>query len=236
MTYSRYAVAFCAVLCWPLAASATDAPQGRASVAGDRLPATASAIERLRVFFQGARAIQADFQQTLTDSKGREVQQASGMLVMQRPGKFRWDYKTPYHQVIASDGKEITIYDKDLEQATIKPLSHVLGSTPAALLSGDQPLEENFNITQARPRDGLDWVELTPKQSDSGFERIRLGFNQSDLRAMEMLDSFGQITELRFTNLTYDAAPDPSRFVFTPPVGTDILRESAPENSPAHQK
>lgn len=194
-----------------------------------------SVTERLQAFFQGARTIQADFKQTLQDGKGQVVQRANGSLLMQRPGKFRWDYKTPYHQIIVSDGKEITIYDEDLEQATIKPLSQVLGNTPASLLSGNQPLEYSFSIAQAASKEGLDWVELTPKQPDSGFERIRLGFGKSDLQTMEMHDSFGQLTVLHFSNLKYDTAPDPSRFAFVPPAGTDILREAAA--SPAtHQK
>lgn len=236
LSFSRHAVVLCAALCCPLTAAADVAQQAPAGGTEGRAPVTASVVERLHDFFQSARAVQADFQQTLADDKGRKVQQASGTLVMQRPGKFRWDYQTPYHQIIVSDGSEITIYDEDLQQATIKPLSRVLGSTPAALLSGSQPLEENFSIAQTPSRGGLDWVELIPKHPDSGFERIRLGFNQSDLRAMEMLDGFGQTTDLRFANLKYDSAPDPSLFAFTPPAGTDILREAAPANSPPHQK
>ena len=237
MLFTRYTVVFCAAFFALPIALATELPQGGAqpsSAVSEKTPPVSSVTQRLQVFFQGARAIQADFQQTLMDGKGRVVQQASGMLLMQHPGKFRWDYKTPYHQIIASDGKQITIYDEDLEQATIKPLERVLGSTPASLLSGDQPLEENFKIMQAVPKDSLDWVDLTPIQPDSGFERIRLGFDGNDLSAMEMHDSFGQLTVLSFSNLKYEAAPDLSRFVFVPPAGTDILRETA-ASPPAHQ-
>lgn len=241
MVLSRCTGFICALLCVPLIAAATESAPASATAqtatrsGADATPAL-SVIERLHIFFQGARAIQADFQQTLQDGKGQVVQRASGSLLMQRPGKFRWDYKTPYHQIIVSDGKEITIYDEDLEQATIKPLSQALGGTPASLLSGNRPLEESFSIAQAGSGGGLDWVALTPKQPDSGFERIRLSFGKSDLQAMEMHDSFGQITVLSFSNLKYDTAPDPSRFVFVPPAGTDILRETAAASPPAHQK
>lgn len=240
MVFPRCTGLFCALLCVPLIAAGTEsAPASATAQAATRSGADTTPVlsvtERLQIFFQGARTIQADFKQTLQDGKGQVVQRASGSLLMQRPGKFRWDYKTPYRQIIASDGKEITIYDEDLEQATIKPLGHALGGTPASLLSGNQPLEESFSIAQAESRNSLDWVELTPKQPDSGFERIRLGFGKSDLQAMEMHDSFGQLTVLNFSNLKYDAAPDPSRFVFVPPAGTDILRETAASPS-AHQK
>lgn len=183
-------------------------------------------IDRLHDFFKSTRAIQADFRQSLMDARGAKVQEASGTLVMQRPGKFRWDYQRPYHQLIVADGKAITIYDEDLQQATIKVMSGVIGSTPALLLSGAQPLEASFNIAAAVPREGLEWVELTPKQPDSGFERIRLGFDRNDLQAMEMLDSFGQTTSLRFSNIKHNVTPPPGAFAFTPPAGTDIVRET----------
>ena len=160
------------------------------------------------------------------DSKGNKVREASGTLVMQRPGKFRWDYQRPYHQLIVADGKEITIYDEDLQQATIKAMTGMIGGTPASLLSGAQPLEDNFNIAEAAPKEGLEWVELTPKLPDSGFELIRLGFDRNDLQVMEMLDSFGQTTWLRFSNMKHNIRPVPGSFVFTPPAGTDIVRET----------
>ncbi|MDO9372394.1 MAG: outer membrane lipoprotein chaperone LolA [Gammaproteobacteria bacterium] len=209
------------MLCWPLSAQA-GGTQGRDSDAG-----AVSAIERLHVFFKNTRVIQADFQQSLMDARGNRVQEASGTLVMQRPGKFRWDYQKPYHQLIVADGKEITIYDEDLQQATIKAMTGVIGSTPASLLSGAQPLEANFNISEAAPKEGLEWVELTPKLPDSGFEHIRLGFHRDDLQVMEMLDSFGQTTSLRFTHMKYNIKPAPGSFAFTPPAGTDIVRETA---------
>lgn len=185
----------------------------------------ASAVERLRIFFSNTRWIYADFQQSLVDSKGNKVQEASGTLVMQRPGKFRWSYLKPHRQLIIADGNEITIYDEDLQQATIKSMAGLIGSTPASLLSGTQPIDANFEIEEAVPKAGLVWVELTPKQKDSGFERIRLGFNRSDLQAMEMEDSFGQTTYLRFTNMKHNIKPASGVFIFTPPVGTDVVRE-----------
>ena len=226
MTLNRLIIALGITLAVPLSAQADGGAQGRASAVEDRTPGAISAIERMHVFFKNTRVIQADFQQSLMDAKGNKVQEASGTLVMQRPGKFRWDYQRPYHQIIVADGTEITIYDEDLQQATIRSMTGVIGSTPASLLSGAQPIEANFDITEAAPKAGLEWVELTPKLSDSGFELIRLGFNRSDLQAMEMLDSFGQTSSLRFSNMKHNIKPAPGLFVFTPPAGTDMVRET----------
>lgn len=181
------------------------------------------AIERLHQFFDETGTLQADFQQTISDDKANTVQEASGTLILRRPGKFRWTYVKPYKQLIVADGKKIWIYDEDLEQVTVKPLDATLGSTPVALLSGSGLPEDNFKVTEIDPKDGLDWLELIPKAKDSSFESIRLGFGAHDLEVMELVDAFGQTTRLRFTNLQHDPEVNPNQFTFTPPPGADVI-------------
>lgn len=181
------------------------------------------ASERLDDFFANVKALQADFHQTLLDGNGSMVKEASGVLVMQRPGKFRWDYLLPYKQLIVADGKKIWVYDSELEQVTVKPMDTALGSTPALLLSGDQPLEESFTITDLGPNEGLEWVELLPKTPDGSFERVRLAFDETSLRRMELVDNFGQLTALEFKKIQRNVDPDPALFSFVPPDGVDII-------------
>ncbi len=184
------------------------------------------ASERLDDFFANVKTLQADFHQTLIDDKGHTVKEANGVLVMQRPGKFRWDYLQPYKQLIVADGKKIWVYDSELEQVTVKPMDAALGSTPALLLSGTKPLQENFIITELGPSDGLEWVELSPKVPDSSFERVRLAFDKTNLQRMELVDNFGQLTWLEFKKLERNVHPDPKLFVFSPPVGVDIIGDT----------
>ena len=145
--------------------------------------------------------------------------------MMQRPGKFRWDYLEPYKQLIVSDGSKIWIYDTELEQVTVKPIESGLSDTPALLLSGDKPLDQAFVITDLGENGGLEWVELMPKVSDTSFERVRLGFGKDDLQGMELVDNFGQTTRLDFTNLKRNPAVEQSLFAFTPPPGVDVIGE-----------
>lgn len=184
--------------------------------------------ERLEGFFNNIQTMQADFQQTLVDEQGNVVQEASGTFALQRPGKFRWDYAMPFEQLIVADGKKVWIYDVELEQVTVKPLQAALGSTPAALLSGSQPLEDNFTITERGTQDGLQWIELQPKAeaTDSSFESIRMAFDSGDLRVMQLLDSFGQTTYMRFSDLQSNPDIDPSLFEFIPPEGVDVIGET----------
>ena len=187
--------------------------------------AHAGGVERLKAFIAGARTAEADFTQTVADRSGRVTQEASGKMAFARPGKFRWDYRAPYEQVIVGDGDKLWLYDADLEQVTVKPLGEVVAGTPAALLAGDDAIEKYFILKNAGEGGGLEWLEATPKTRDTTFERIRMGFKGDALVQMELFDFFGQRTTLRLSNLARNPAIAPSRFRFTPPRGADIIGE-----------
>ena len=199
------------------------------------LAAQAGGIDRLHHFLETAKTLRADFTQTVTarnDAHGRRPQESSGVMIFSRPGKFRWQIDKPYSQLLVGDGKQVWIYDPELRQVTVKKMDAALGSTPAALLAGGDDgkggkstLEKNFTLHEAGERDGLTWVEARPKNSDSGFERLQLGFSGNTLKAMELFDNFGQTTRLRFSNLEHNPALDPSLLRFTPPEGADVIRE-----------
>lgn len=186
-------------------------------------PALADARARLDAFVEGTKSLKAQFTQTVTDAKGRKTQEASGSLFLSRPGKFRWVYSKPYAQLIVGDGKKLWIYDEDLDQVTVRKLDQAIGESPAALLAGSNDLDKLFNLKDAGSRDGLEWLEATPKGKEGSFERVRMGFRGNDLAAMELEDNFGQTTVLRFSNLERNPALGSSLFRFTPPKGTDVI-------------
>jgi chaperone LolA len=193
-------------------------------------------LERLDGFFKNRDAVLADFEQTLMDEKNRELKQMHGTLILQRPGKFRWDYATPHRQLIIADGKRFWLYDADLEQVTVRAMDATLGATPAVLLSGERPLQESFVITELGVRggeewQGLEWVGLTPKAEDAGFTRLWLGFDEKELRAMELTDNFGQTTLIKFSNVRRETRVDPALFTFTPPPGVDVIGETGATRS-----
>ncbi len=187
--------------------------------------AHAGGIDRLKGFIAGARTAEADFTQTVTDRAGRVSQQASGKMAFARPGKFRWDYSAPYEQVIVSDGVKLWLYDKDLEQVSVKPLADAIAGTPAALLAGDNAIEKYFTLKDAPDADGLEWLEATPKNRDTTFERIRMGFRGDALVQMDLFDFFGQRTTLKLARLVRNPAIPAARFAFTPPKGADVIGE-----------
>ncbi|HEY0663762.1 MAG TPA: outer membrane lipoprotein chaperone LolA [Thiobacillaceae bacterium] len=187
--------------------------------------AHAGGVERLKAFIAGAKTAEADFTQTVTDRNGRVTQQASGKMAFARPGKFRWDYRAPYEQIIVGDGVKLWLYDTDLDQVTVKPLGEVVSGTPAALLAGDNAIEKYFILRNAGESGGLEWLDATPRNKDTTFERIRMGFKGDTLVQMELHDHFGQRTTLKLLNLVRNPAIAPARFRFTPPKGADVIGE-----------
>lgn len=189
------------------------------------LPAHADAIQRLHDFAQETKTLSGSFSQTVFDKSGRKTQETTGELYFSRPGKFRWVYRKPYEQIIVGDGKKIWIYDADLEQVTVKKLDQSIGESPAALLAGNNDLDTHFNLKDGGSQNGLEWLEATPKHSEGTFERVRLGFRQSNLVAMELQDNFGQKTVLNFSKMKNNPSLSGSLFRFKPPKGADILGE-----------
>ncbi|MBI3068535.1 MAG: outer membrane lipoprotein carrier protein LolA, partial [Betaproteobacteria bacterium] len=143
----------------------------------------------------------------------------------QRPGKFRWEYEKPYEQVIVGDGTRLWIYDKDLNQVTVRKLEQAIGGSPAALLAGSSEIEKNYTLTSIGIQEGLDRVEAAPRTQDTAFEKVRLGFGAAGLEAMELRDQFGQITVIRFSGLERNPRLSPELFRFVPPKGADVISE-----------
>lgn len=186
-------------------------------------PVLADAVQLLHEFARDTRTLSGAFSQTVYDGKGRKTQESAGELFFFRPGRFRWVYRKPYEQLIVGDGKKIWIYDADLEQVTVKKLDQSIGESPAALLAGSNDIDKYFNLRDGGSRDGLTWLEATPKGREGTFELVRLGFSDGNLAAMELKDNFGQRTYLKFTGIRNNPPLNPELFRFKAPPGADIL-------------
>ena len=186
-------------------------------------PVSAASIDRFQSFVRGTQSAKADFEQKVYDRNKKLVQESRGTFSFVRPGKFRWAFSKPYAQLIVGDGEKVWVHDSDLNQVTVRKLTHALGATPAALISGSADVEKSFEFTDSGESEGLQWLDARPKEKDAGFERIRMGFGAAGIDAMELVDQFGQTTRLRFTNFERNPRLDPATFRFTPPKGADLL-------------
>ena len=185
----------------------------------------AADVEALKTLLNQTTTAKARFAQVVLDKNRKILQQSSGTMEFARPGRFRWEYQKPYQQTIVGDGQRLWIYDKDLNQVTVRKLDRALGASPAALLAGSNEVEKNYALKAAGTEGGLDWLDAIPRTQDTAFERIRLGLSNSGLEAMELRDQFGQTTIIKFSDLQRNVKLSPDSFKFTPPQGADVISE-----------
>lgn len=193
--------------------------------------AQAAAQTPLDNYLAQLKTLRTEFSQEVTDSKGRQVQNAAGKLTIVRPGKFRWEL-TPgggaSPQLMVADGKNLWFYDRDLEQVSVKPASSALTATPAGLLSGEGDVRQWFTVTAAGRRDGLDWVKVVPRQGDADIREAQLAFDQRDLRRMVLKDKLGQTVRLDFLKSERNPAVADADVKFSPPAGADVIGTPTP--------
>jgi len=175
-------------------------------------------------YFSSLDNFQAAFSQSVIDSGGEQIQNSSGQVWIQRPGRFRWAYQVPYSQLIVADGKQLWTYDEDLEQATVKAIDEALSSTPAMLLSGFRPLSEVVTWAEDPGNDAYRWYRLAPKEADAAVEQVRIGFDkQGELALIEVQDDFGNHTRISFSDVKRNIKLGTGLFKLELPEGTDII-------------
>lgn len=189
----------------------------------DDAEASAAGMTRVQSYLDSLHSLRAGFQQDLFDADSQPVQHSSGTLRLLRPGQFRWDYAAPFEQSIVADGEHLWIYDADLEQVTVRKLDRSLASTPAMLLSGEGRLREGYDYQSSFEADGVAWIELVPRMPDTDFRLVRLGFADQQLVVMDLVDSLGQTTRIRFHDIDDNPELDPGVFRFAPPEGADVI-------------
>ena len=177
----------------------------------------------LEKFLGKTQTLEANFQQTLRTHEGEVLQQTEGTFYLNRPGKFRWNYKTPYEQVIVSDGERIWIYDVDLEQVTVQKHSVGLPSSPMALLQDSAKLHQSFNVSPLDEHDGVYRLKLESKSRESDFTEIVVGVDAKGLRFMQLHDQFEQVTDIVFSNIITNVKLAKEIFQFKPPEGVDVF-------------
>lgn len=180
---------------------------------------------RLTQLLDKSKTISANFSQLTLDGTGTQLQETTGQMAVQRPGQFYWHTDAPQEQVVVSDGKNVTLWDPDLEQATIKKLDQRLTETPALLLSGDvSKISQSFDITSKEQGEVMDFV-LKPKTKDTLFDSLRLSFRRGLVNDMQLIDSVGQRTNILFTGVKANEQIPASKFKFDVPKGADVIKE-----------
>lgn len=189
--------------------------------------AEAAALEQFKSFVASTKAAKGEFTQRqvkMMDGSAKVSNVSSGSFTFARPGKFIWTYVKPYEQLLQADGDKLYIFDKDLNQVTVRKLGDALASSPAAILFGSNDLDKNFTLADGGTRDGLEWLNATPKAKDTSFEQISIGLRNGVPEAMELRDTFGQTSVLAFKNFEKIPVLPAQQFKFVVPQGADVFK------------
>jgi outer membrane lipoprotein carrier protein len=200
---------------------------------GASLPATGLAedrdgLELVRKFISEVKTMSARFEQKLVDADDQVIETSTGTMEIARPGRFRWTYNEPYEQILVADGRNVWNYDVDLAQVTVKPQQDLLGHTPALLLGGSENVLDDFDHEGTVTDRGTVWIRLRPKDSDSGFTRVELGFDNDELRRMIFIDTLEQSTLVALFDVVLNEPIAEERFAFSPPPDADLVGTPVP--------
>lgn len=199
-----------------------------------------SGAEQLRQFVRNSKTAEGEFlQQQLRAPKANEpqdkglkvVRQTQGRFLFQRPGRFIWDTQKPYEQKLIADGKQLIMWDKDLNQATFRPAGQALATTPAAILFGETSLDQHFDLVESEDRLGMKWVALVPKKipntkngNDLPYTKISVGMTNGLPKALELIDGLGSVVLVTLDKIQLNVSLPANRFTFVPPAGAEVLR------------
>jgi len=185
---------------------------------------------QLDAYLDHLKTLRASFLQTLADGQGKEIDRASGSIIVQRPGKFSWDIHPQSGsgagtagQLMVCDGRNLWFFDRDLEQVTVKPVDAALSATPALLLSGAVDVRKNFTISPAGERLGLQWVLVEPHGAEADFREALFGFDKGELKRMILEDKLDQTATVIFDKVERNVPVRAAEVSFTPPKGADVI-------------
>ena len=177
----------------------------------------------LNKFLEGLETYSAGFKQVIYDDTGKELEKSDGVFYMRRPGMFHWAYYDPYSQMLISDGVNLWIYDEDLDQVIIKNIKNQIGNSPAAILGGNVNINNLYVVIRMKSDDGLEWLELTPRDINSEYKTIRLAFKNNQLQKMVLFDNLGQKNAITFLDSKRNPQLNLELFSFVPPKGVDVI-------------
>ena len=179
-----------------------------------------TANANLTKLLENLKTFQANFDQVIQDKRGTAMQESTGKMALQRPGRFRWETLTPNQQLIVADGKIIWVYDKDLQEVTKKKQTESAASPGLLLSASVGNLAKHYDVSSLGKND----FKLAPIKHDL-FKSVELLFDDNGtLTQMIMHDNIGQTTQIQFSHVSTNQSLSSSLFTFRPPKNIDVIQ------------
>lgn len=191
---------------------------------------TAELVQAVKSTYQGVSSVRADFTQVVTNrAMGGQPERQRGRISIERPRKIRVDLGVPLQSSVVSDGKTLWVYSVAQKQVIETPEVSA-GAEVGALLDDLARLDEMFTVAMVddKPPKPTHTVRLTPRQQGS-FKAMLLTLSRQKylLQELVLVDQLDNTTTMNFTNLRMNADVPDSEFVFTVPVGVQVIKSGS---------
>lgn len=205
-------------------ATENPAESGCAAAAGP------NAAKRIQARYDGIRDIRANFEQrsesaTFSGQPLMTAEPKTGVVTFAKPGKMRWSYQSPEPSIVVSDGRLLWIYDVAGQSITrLEVTSGFLSGAALHFLLGDGQLLESFEVRATSCTGGRVTLDLLPR-ADATYERLGLVADEvtGDIVATSVLDLFGNLTEIYFSEIETNLDPKAETFVLEIPDGVEVI-------------
>jgi len=215
----------------PAKAAAAPAATAPAATTAGRM-AVGAVVDRVQKKYDGAGDFRASFNQTLTNTAFKRRSPSTGEVLLKKPGRMRWNYKTPDPKMYLSDGDLLWLYEPEDKQAFKQDLK--ASQLPAALafLTGKGKLASEFDIAFAKdppvggPRDYV--LALSPRQANAQVKSILFVVDPDTFFVRETLitDAQGNTNDLLFSDIKINTHIPDATFRWSPPAGTRVIDPS----------
>jgi len=209
-----------------LLAGLSAAPQGPAPPPA---PEVALALQKK---YDAIRDFTADFVQESEGGLLRKKHVERGLVQVKKPGKMRWDYKSPEPKVFVSDGRRIYLHVPADNQVIVSPVPDQDQATTAVLfLVGKGNLARDFTVSYAEGGSPDTYVlKLDPKMPERDYDWLQIEVDRRTLqiRTLSAADGQGGHSTFRFSNFKENAGVSDKTFEFKIPRGADVTTNGAP--------
>jgi chaperone LolA len=199
-------------------------------------PSVDEVVARVEATCARVEDLSARFHQTATNRSLGQVQEASGVFLMKRPGKMRWEYQKPEARLFMSDGKTLWAYSPADRQVVVQDVGEAFASRmPLSFLAGDCQLRREFAVSaveNAATRDATSFMilDLRPKHPEGGIARMLLevSLQTYTVEKTTVFDAAGNTTVIALTGLKLNSGLSDQQFQFTPPAGVTVVTPPRP--------
>lgn len=184
-------------------------------------------LRRLEDRYNSIRTLQVNFEQTLSFSTQPTAKRTeTGILLLRKPGKMRWDYLTPTRKLFLSDGKFVYFYSvaaNRVEKSKFKESDDM--RAPLAFLIGKLDFQRDFREYHIQMVDGQRWVKAIPKSDKAPYREVHFLVNEGDasIRQLRVYGHDQSVMEFVFQNEKLNPQVDENSFVFRAPAGAEVV-------------